>query len=197
MSGKNNPYDQAKIKAATLGEKLLPRIEQYINRYYIEDIEIQRPQAYVVEEDFHVMESTKPQEQKMRHSKAFPKQKRSLEDVVGQIEETFSQRLLGLIDEKGMTDVEAYKAADVDRRLFSKIRSNEDYTPSKNKAVSFVIGLRLNMDEATDLLARAGYALSPSNKFDLIIRFFIEEGIYDLFEINQALEAFGEKLLGA
>lgn len=196
MSFKTNPYDQAKIKAASLGEELLPRIQQYINHHYIEEIQTKSLEAYDLE-DFYVQESVAPPEAEIQSAKAFSKQKRSLEDVVSQIEETFSQRLLGLIDEKGMTDVEAYKAADVDRRLFSKIRSNEDYTPSKNKAVSFVIGLQLNMDEASDLLARAGYALSPSSKFDLIIRFFIEEEIYDLFEINQALDEFGEKLLGA
>ena len=124
------------------------------------------------------------------------KSSRSLDELMAQVGETWQESLFRLIDEKGYTDTEVYKRANVDRKLFSKIRSNNEYQPKKITAVAFALALRLSLDETKDLLARAGYALSPSSRFDLIIEYFIEQEVYDTYTINLALFDHRQPLLG-
>lgn len=120
---------------------------------------------------------------------------RKLSDVVRHLDETFSSMLLRLIDERGLKDTEVYKRANIDRRLFSKIRKSS-YVPSKATALALCIALRLSLDETHDLLSRAGLALSPSSLSDVIIRFHIERGIYNIDEVNAALFEYGQMTLG-
>lgn len=121
---------------------------------------------------------------------------RSLEDIMSQIGETFSESLMRLIDERGFTDPEVYKRANVSRKLFNKIKNNPNYQPSKETAISFAIALKLNLDEACDFIGKAGFALSSSSRFDLIIQYFLETENYDMFEINSVLFQFEQKTLG-
>ena len=121
----------------------------------------------------------------------------SLEDELDDVEESFADALFRLIDERGMSDAECYKKAHIDRKTFSKIRTKKDYKPAKTTAAAFAIALELPLDEAKDLIEKAGYSFTHSSKFDIILEYFIKHGKYDIFEINEALYEFGEKILGA
>lgn len=120
----------------------------------------------------------------------------SLDDVLQNTGYTFQQKLFQLIDASGMDDVTVYKKANIDRKVFSRIRCKEDYKPKKKTAVAFAIALQLDRPTMLDLLARAEIAFSPSNKFDLIVTYFVTHGIYDIYEINAALFKYGQPILG-
>ncbi len=142
----------------------------------------------ITDDDVACTEAAKPGEKKAP--------KRKLEDIVLHVSDTWQESLLHIIDEKGLKDSAVYKKAGIDRKLFSKIRSNKDYQPKKVTAVALALALELNLDETKDMLSRAGYALSPSSVSDLIIEYFIMNGVHDIYTINMALYSHNQPVLG-
>lgn len=153
------------------------RLEAYIQAHYMPDLA--KPAAT----EIPAAENT-PQSKGMDEMFHRP---RSLEELIQNSGESFQQMLFREIRERHMTETEVYKRANVDRRLFSKIRQNPAYHPEKNTVISLAVALKMNRKEAEDFLASAGYAFSPASKRDLVICFFLEEGISDPDEINRAL----------
>lgn len=175
-------FDQ---KSFNISQKLVSDIREYIDERYVEKHAAMESKRLTMMPPMAVPDT------------ASKESLDSLDNALKQIDESFSQMLLRKIDEKGMTDSECYKKANVDRKLFSKIRSDIHYKTSKNTAIAFAIALELDLDETKELLMKAGFALSHSYKFDIIIEYFIVNGNYNIFEINEVLFAFDQALLGA
>ncbi len=178
-----------------ISQKRFHDIAQYIDENYVEKASHKYNRSTLLEEaDYYAEEMVALSEAPVCHS---PQPKRSLHAILTNIDDTFSLRLLKLIDIKQKTDVEVYKKANIDRKLFSKIKNNPNYKPSKSTVLSFCLALELSLDEAKDLLLSAGFALSRSSKFDLIVEYYISNEIYDIFEVNETLFAFEQNVLGA
>lgn len=131
------------------------------------------------------------------HAKANRTDSSDLLEMLENLDAGFSETLLQLIDRTGRKDSEIYRKANVDRKLFSKIRNNADYRPSKTTALAFAFALELDIDETRDFIARAGFALSRSSKFDVIVEYFLLNGKYNINELNEVLFAFDQPLVGA
>ncbi|MBU5335042.1 macro domain-containing protein [Intestinibacter bartlettii] len=168
------------IKSFKIKKDLFDSITQYIDDNYVATFKDTRIKQNINEEPKPIYE--------------FYCEK-SLLDALENTEDTFSQCLFKLIDESGLTDAQVYKKANIDRRLFSKIRNNKDYTPSKSTILSLSIALELDINKTKDLLKKAGFALSHSNKFDIIVEYFISNKIYDIYTINEALFSFEQNIL--
>jgi len=178
-------------QAYVLSEKLFKSVSSYIDENYVLSKAISRRESNTC-----LMRISDPP-RKMQVSSAFSAEANDLDNLLNNLEATFSATLLELIDRTGKKDSEIYKKANVDRKLFSKIRNNTNYKPSKSTALAFAFALELDIDETKDFIARAGFALSHSSKFDVIVEYFLINQNYNVFELNEVLFAFDQPLIGA
>lgn len=206
-------YDHESVEVS---KKLFSKIEEYIDDHYVEE----KDEGYSGREEPFTCNSIPPDMMVHDGATAYPSfsdeprrkskspnlpeflknlstpKRRKLDELISHMDETFSQMLLRLIDERGLKDSAVYHKANIDRRLFSKIRKDVNYAPTKKTVLAFAIALELSLDETKDLLMKAGCAFSNSSKFDVILSFFIENRNYNVFEINEVLFAYGQPILG-
>jgi len=192
-------------ESLVISEELLGAVDSYIDEHYVEEKHVGRRGLLSVEQEA-LSEPEMPGMHRMflraMPAKTVPMYDASapagagLDDMIGNLDEPFSATLLKLIDATGKKDSEVYNQANIDRRLFSKIRSNEHYAPSKPTVLAFAIALELTLEQTEDLLGRAGFALSHSRIFDVIVEYFIKSRKYDIFTINEVLFSYDQPLLG-
>ena len=185
-------------EAFALSEKLFKSVSSYIDENYIRSKTLDE---YGTESMYSSrLETRRIREQEcsdMFVEAAIPIDSDDWGQLLKDLDAGFSETLLQLIDRTGKKDSEIYKKANVDRKLFSKIRNNMDYRPSKTTALAFAFALELDVDETKDFISRAGFALSHSSKFDVIVEYFLVNRNYNVFELNEVLFAFDQPLIGA
>lgn len=178
-------YDRASFE---ISSDLFDSVESYIEEHYVDEIYYRRTSQrfdYVAECD-SMMDIPSPSLKKTR----------SLEELMDNLGESFKDMLFRLIDERGLKDSDVYKKANVTKQTFWKIKNKEDYTPKKSTVLALAIAIELSLDETEDLLRKVGYALSNSNKFDVIVSYFLESESYNIHEINMVLFKYDQELLG-
>ncbi len=182
--------------AFAASKALLKNVASYISEHYVDEAQSKDLRPCIASARAVFLENMVEECQDTSETPAFLKAKHDVEDVIGKLDAPFTTTLIRLIQTKNKTEVETYKKANIDRRLFSKIRSGKGYMPSKRTVIALAIALELDIVETEAFLKKAGFALSSSQKLDVIVQYFIENGIYEIFDINEVLFHYDQPLLG-